>query len=496
MIDILKYIKKKNTILKKDLMDDRSATSWVQENDTNESKDRRSIPSLGIGRDDKLSSGIIYIRTEDPISRLILSLSQNEYSAVGFYCPSTSTGKLEILVVLVDIFQMKIPFWIPPSGSRYTLDQVLTNPLVSRISIRKLQPILGKDNQVDIEATRRLQMNFRATIANVMNNLSEIPLAEALSDLFSRKNKLKKSFAMIDQVCALLLSNGTSRHTVHDSNDKINNHENLFGPMLEIPLDKNTDLIRRNALSAYKSSLISFMEQIVDHMITQPKLYDQFLNIFSSELLLSICQGCSDIMSLISQALIKGDLRLDQLKRVMNSNNNLFVKISETFGVQFEPVDIPTLNQDRLMNICTPESPIISNSDYSQSANKLYEMVSNMINTLDTGNTVKIDLNNLITLVNQLNPKKQIPLLKGELSYPGILIVSSLGSEFADTPVIIHQNDHEIVLPSKGNPDLSKFTVEELKEIAVNLDAMEDTNRFISLRSAIARRLAQLRANS
>jgi len=479
-------------------MDDRSVTSSASENDTNASgsKDLRSISSLGIGRDDKLSSGIIYIRTEDPISRLILSLSQNEYSAVGFYCPSTSTGKLEILVVLVDIFQMKVPFWIPPSGSRYTLDQVLTNPLVSRISIRKLQPILTTDNQMDIEATRKLQMNFRATIANVMNNLSEIPLSEALSDLFSGKNKLKKPFAMIDQVCTLLLSNGTSKHTEQDSNDKINNHDDLFGPMLEVPLNKNPDLIRRNVLNTYKSSLISFMEQIVDHMITQPKLYDQFLNRFSSELLLSVCQGCSDIMSLVSQSLINGDLRLDQLKRVMNSNNNLFAKVSQTIGIQIDPVDIPNLNQDRVMNICVPESPITSNNDYSQSANMLYEMVSNIINTLDTGNTVKIDLNNLITLVNQLNPKKRIPLLKGELSYPGILIVSSLGSEFSDPPVVINQNNHEIILPSRGNPDLTKFTVEELKEIAVNLDAMDDSDRFISLRSAIARRLAQLRANS
>ena len=59
-----------------------------------------------------MRSGLIFIRSDDPISRIIMSITKQDYSFIGFYYDTKFfNGELKTIVILLDIFGLKKPQW-------------------------------------------------------------------------------------------------------------------------------------------------------------------------------------------------------------------------------------------------------------------------------------------------------------------------------------------------------------------------------------------------
>jgi hypothetical protein len=133
-------------------------------------------------------AGIIFVTADDPISKFTVAITKQEYSSIGFFCPTTISGYLEILVILIDVFGTGKPSWIVSDS--YTLNDLLTNHLVKKVAIKKLRPIYkfktdvrGK-NEIDTDATSRLHARFRIAITELQGDEYDLPLIDAIYQLF------------------------------------------------------------------------------------------------------------------------------------------------------------------------------------------------------------------------------------------------------------------------------------------------------------------------
>lgn len=395
-----------------------------------------------------INSGIIYIRSEDPISRLYLTLTSNDYNIIGFYCPSTSSGKMEILVVLIDIFRQKAPIW--QNQDIYTFDGIINNELISRISRQELR----YTNDI-----KKNEIKFRAKIANIVNNLKPLSDSEMISYLFLNPNYFQQ---LMDNLIIQII----------DQKDNLS-------PILDLPIDRSLDFIitiRKKSLKMYRPELNEFINKIIDEMVNED-FTNKILHRLNSDkdLILSLSEGSYNLMNFIMEAVMIGDLHLDKLKDIINNNNIILEQIAKYYHLFIEPINIPTINDDHSMNISTDNNVIKT----------INRFIIHILETIDKSETVHININDLIKIYNDINSDKPLTLRHENLSYPCILYSGS--SEMVTLPF---KNDI-IILPNKcTSSDLDRFTPNELREIAITLDALPNNEQFTFLRSAIARKLS------
>ena len=101
-------------------------------------------------------SGIIFVRTNDPISHFIMGVGHLEYSLIGYYYETMVTGYKKIEVVVIDFNGVEGSKWIGP----LSLQTLVSCPSILRVSIRSL-----RYNDVTGESSNnRLQEYFRSLI--------------------------------------------------------------------------------------------------------------------------------------------------------------------------------------------------------------------------------------------------------------------------------------------------------------------------------------------
>lgn len=418
-----------------------------------ETTDSKITPSsrLSDPRTGEAEAGLIYVRFEDPVSQWVMALSHHDYSAIGFYWPSTATGKLETLIVLIDAFRLSSPNWISPRG--ITLEEIRRRPNVSRLARRKLQPVFHQGH-LDVEATRKLQLQVRTSVATVMSRLTELPLTQAVDRLLS-------GVSPFDEILKLFRFD-----------------QAIFDRPQEVAVEN------WGSMDYDPSELRTIMEIIS----SEPNRYQRFINRITPsrgpteisakchELIDGLCQGTTDLVNTLGQAMLSGNLNFDALRELVDRNNSLFEQAGTYLGHPINPVSLPRLESDRTMSV----------RDSTSDLGPFHDFVISLINASQRGN-ITLHLNDLIDLHNRLTEPK-IPRLLGERSYPAIVVVSNT----SQIPITLSTGT-QIVLPSKG-ADLSSLTLEQLKEIATLLSELDTDGRFENLRADVARRLAQLRA--
>lgn len=128
-----------------------------------------------------INAGLIFITSNDPVSRLTITITKQEFSSIGFYYTTTITGILKIQVVIMDAFGSQTPDWLQ-SGQSIT--DLINNPLISKLAIKRLNPIYNDDGSINADKTKNLQTTFRSAIAQVMSQGPETSLRETISQLF------------------------------------------------------------------------------------------------------------------------------------------------------------------------------------------------------------------------------------------------------------------------------------------------------------------------
>nr|QBK89677.1 MAG: uncharacterized protein LCPAC001_01900 [Pithovirus LCPAC001] len=124
--------------------------------------------------------GLIFVRKEDPVNLFVLSITKQLYSLIGFYYKTRVSGQKKIHVILSDICGIVSSKWMNP----FTIEDLIHDPLVTQLSIRKLSPVLDEDGYVDKSATKHRYENFKAAIADITSNGPATSTEEWIKQIF------------------------------------------------------------------------------------------------------------------------------------------------------------------------------------------------------------------------------------------------------------------------------------------------------------------------
>ncbi len=138
--------------------------------------DLRAIPNCGL----------IFVRSNDVLSMIAVSITKQPYSTIGFFHKTDISGKEKVNVILVDVYRFTTPSWLSHGA---TIDDLIDNPLVTSISLKGLSPVLNEDGGVNEKATSDLCTRFRMAIGKVIGQGAETSLEETISQLFGYEVK-------------------------------------------------------------------------------------------------------------------------------------------------------------------------------------------------------------------------------------------------------------------------------------------------------------------
>lgn len=136
-----------------------------------------------------LSEGIFLIKNSDPISRLVRSITKQDYNSVGFYYESTITGERQIHVIIRDLYSVKLPVW---TSGVMTLDTLLANETVEEVAVREISPIPGNE-----QATEKRRAAFRSAIHDVLPKYHRFGFEDSVMSLFGVNNNEKAAVTKI-----------------------------------------------------------------------------------------------------------------------------------------------------------------------------------------------------------------------------------------------------------------------------------------------------------
>ena len=129
----------------------------------------------------KMEAGLIFVSTEDNLSKIIKAITKQRYNYVGFFVNSEQQNLTRVW--LIDIFSASRPDWL----STNTFDAITKNPLVSQIAIKKLKPIITKDHKVDIELTTKNIESFKLCICSALQDHQELNVQMSVLKLFGHQ---------------------------------------------------------------------------------------------------------------------------------------------------------------------------------------------------------------------------------------------------------------------------------------------------------------------
>ena len=107
--------------------------------------------------------GLVFVRKEDPVNHFVLSVTKQLYSLIGFFYETHASGRKRINVIISDICGIVSSRWLDP----FTIENLIHDPLVTELSIRRLSDEVDDDGCIDAPATEKKITNFKAAIANV-----------------------------------------------------------------------------------------------------------------------------------------------------------------------------------------------------------------------------------------------------------------------------------------------------------------------------------------
>jgi len=464
-------------------------------------------------------AGIIFVSVEDPYSRLTRSISKCEYSAIGFYAPSNSTGVLKIIVTLVDLFGVDKPTWL---NSGCTLDKLIENPLVTRLAIKPLR-VASKDPQ----KIRSAQGKFRACICRGTELVKKPTLEETIFSLFDYRpngssrpcvtgidlvNQVVTLYGEIDKIqpgAAISLSTLDELQRAQDQLDQLSVigmmglpfaygdenvdissyivDTNLFGELVEIPLPKRDPLLveaeKQRMLDLYKPYLIKGLSAFVDLILNHPGFFacvserlkaGRKLAENSRKILFDIILGFSEVSEEILtffSTLNKNDFpdsrKLEDIKDRLEK---------EYFTSCLYLNKEPRLRQ----NSC----PRNSCHDLADLKNWVQQVISSAESSETHYHPIVVDMASLVSIVNRLT--------QSDLSLPNIKKTPSflLWSEEKRESCQHKLQSGKVIYLDRNHLDLDRLSNDELVEVSYHLNSLDES--YDSLREAVSDRLSSL----
>jgi hypothetical protein len=191
--------------------------------------------------------GIILIKSEDPINCLTMAITKQEYSGIGFYCPTKLYGNIKILVYIKDYSGEYDNNW----KEGIDLDTLIENPLITRIGYRTINSKYPGRDKLD----SLLRISIIDTLNKVRyNNNYSMEQKEQIFELFGYSNNTAKDNKARDIISGLDLINQVFENIGYSNKIKPNN--SLDQNVLHETSSFLT--IRPISIAAKSSSIISY----------------------------------------------------------------------------------------------------------------------------------------------------------------------------------------------------------------------------------------------
>jgi hypothetical protein len=175
-------------------------SNWESDSSTPDYHSKRDI-----NLEELPDCGLIFVGTEDAPSLVSMAITKQPYSTIGFFYQTRFSGRIDVKVIMVDIYRFTIPSW---TGKGSSLRDLIENSLVNRIAIKGLRPVIMEDEKIDDEATSTLNSRFRQAMGLILQNGTETSLTEVISQLFGYEidnpTKGVTAVEMINRVISIL----------------------------------------------------------------------------------------------------------------------------------------------------------------------------------------------------------------------------------------------------------------------------------------------------
>lgn len=439
--------------------------------------------------------GFLLVLGDDLISRLVVSITKQEFSSIGFYYLSTLTNSYQ--VYLTD------PLGNHIYGKDIDLKVLCSNPLIRRLVKRPLLCPIDRKSRVE-DKFRLAISKFRSHPADPLHLLHQLfgyPSSSRGITALDRADQMMEILGQrLPQVnCNTLYGSGFESFLDPPSGHRgIDSRIQIFAYLASYlnqttPLGQSSDGSRPPAqIQSYitddtflgtpenlsltkKDSRTSALQTSYDSQIDiVQKLTAEFTQLLKDP-------GFSHIVSkemknqtlkLIHQSFLrslkKKRLMIEALSQIVPQN----VMASYLADFNIEQVEAGLLLGENLEPVPVPEQ--------ENPVSKLRELVSTAINESES-----IDLRQLVNISNQLSLS---------MSQPQIQIPSQLRRKgsFYLSPEQVQlklKSGSSINLPCHG-ADLSNFDYEVLVEILEALEKMSEVSVYDSLRTQIAQEIA------
>jgi len=505
-----------------------------------------------IDKNDIRDAGIILVSGQDPISRLTMSITKQEFSSIGFYYTTTVTGNRKILVFIMDTFGGKRPEWLKPGD---TLEDLINNPLIKQLAIKQLNPVMDENGIINVEETRQLEAAFRSAIAQVMSMGSENSIREAIEQLFGYRvdnpttsntaiemvNRVIKNIGKWEEVpqnhiisledydilkpptpnqmdarakiqLVGYLGSGFNQQVVPNpdvANKQIQSYivpNKLFGNLYYIKLPardpQQEELEMSKSLMEQRPYLTKAISTFIDMILMDQefmtvvlkgihngKFREEVSNNVLKECLKDLIKNKNNLITMILKWMHDKHLNLDELKSIITSFNDEKKKYSLLLGEKMpESILSSSINHNKLVFLNSNDA-----NNLNQVITNLYHNIKNAIVDAKNQNTIKFNLNDMIDSINHLceisgNTLPKLHKLDHETSMSAIAYTNKHNSQ--KIPINL-KSGHKIIIPLK-NAKLNNFTRDELLEILQTLDFTPDfSHKYDDLRAALAKELSE-----
>lgn len=461
--------------------------------------------------------GLIYIKTIDPVAKLIMTITQNTFTTFGFYYKNTISGKTKINLILYDLFTLDSPSWFK---KKWSLKDIIKYPLVSYIAIQSICDIVNPINRSDI----------RKAVLHISNNKYKLNIQDSLRRTFGI-NIRHTEHTIISDIMNFLNVKGKKCHTLfkytwkekdidfdpYESISDLHSKTNYiatFAKLFNIPSNVVCDQPHNGQFKIYELShkhedISITIRNILDDSI---KMVKSIVNTFIELLFIDhkfyekVRGSCNinqlrffnehhDIFGLLESMSDSGSKCLHLLQRWMDGQHisySEFTKFEKDIN-KFRYLIAKHIGQNRPSYIRLTSKPKPKHHELYTSADILRDEIHKIAKRIEQKDTATLNINLFIEHINKIHKSLHtchchLHKIPGEYSQPGITLITDKPENAI--PLTLH-NGEKIILTTR-NYDLSRFNKTELIEIMEALDILASDDSYDLLRADITRKISLL----
>jgi len=475
--------------------------------------------------------GLLFINTRDPLHQTFKAISKSPAPLVAIWYQTNYDGTTAHDVVFIDPYLglMRSSYLT----SNLTIEELIKNPAVEQICVKRFKPVYDINGEVDQEQTDRLQTKFRYSVAKVTANFKPAGKKQTIAQIFNYTsnqnyegitstmyiNKIFMEMDIFDQIPNQSINSYSpnSLLMLKDSNDSFIQFMSHLGLKFNSAEINNNDFDETSKdLQSYLLDEKFFEEPKFLHMIEHSdevkdqsykyaiKVYTPYLSDLAKTLIEMMSED-SHFFKLVIDGVNKGQItdieQSDALINIIKSLNanqydlfkliekhsldhstsisnyiELFERYTDLYNDSNKLVKSDTeidLNLNIGPGLASFDAGDLNHDKIKQELNFITNLTLNIKECVQSNQTPQIDLNKLIDSVNYL--QQCLSNDHKQIEYVNnnksynATITTQSDSINKKSIKLMLNNSTRIKLPCY-NPDLSSFDSKTLQEILEYLD--------------------------